>query len=384
MVSHPTITAAYELQPLIRQHLEEGEQRARLAKEVVSAVGKAGFFRLCAPREVGGLEAPPPVALAVFEAVGAADPAVGWYMGNSMPACFAASYLPESARAELFAETDLHFGFAAPPVGRAIPVDGGYRVSGQWPVVTGCEDAKWCLLAALIMEGDAPRQLNGRPDGRLFFIPTAALTIAPTWQAAGAMRGTGSNAVSVRDVFVSEAFAHTAVKPLLIDRPLFRVPLPLLFSASVPAMACGVLATAIQSATDDLGAKVSSISGQTLREQAPIQELIANSDAALRAARAGLVETVTAMWDVASTGAEVPLQLRAQLYASVFYTLDVVRDTISRLYARGTRAAFIHGHPVERALRNIHAIAFGVEATRIRQHSAGRVLMGGEPYDPVF
>lgn len=384
MVPHPIIATARELQPLIRQYLEEGEQRARLTPEVVTAVGKAGFFRMFAPCEVGGLEIPPPVALAVFEAVSAADPAVGWYMGNSAPACIAAAYLPESARAELFAETDRHFGFSGPPTGRAIPVEGGYRVSGQWPVVTGCEDATWCLLAGLVMDGDTPRQLNGRPDGRLFFIPTAALDIAPTWQAAGAMRGTGSNAASARDVFVPEAFAHTAAKPLLIDRPAFRLPLPLLFFGCTGGIACGVLATALQSATEDLGAKVSSFSGQTLREQAPIQELIATSDAALRAARAGLSDVVTAVWELASTGAEVPLRLRAQSYASVFYAVEVARDTISRLYARGTRAAFIHGHPVERALRNIHAIAFGVEVTRSRQHSAGRVLIGGEPYDPIF
>jgi indole-3-acetate monooxygenase len=98
MNAHPIITTALDLQPLIRQHLVEGEQRARLTNEVVTAVGQAGLFRLYAPREVGGLEVPPPVALAVIEAVSAADPAVGWYMLNSTPACLAAASLPERAR----------------------------------------------------------------------------------------------------------------------------------------------------------------------------------------------------------------------------------------------------------------------------------------------
>ena len=384
MDAHPIITTARELQPLMRQHLEEGEHRARLTDAVVTAVGEAGLFRLYAPREVGGLEVSPLVMLTVLEVVSAADPAVGWYVLNSVPACLAAAYLPEAARTELFAKSDVHFGFSGIPVGRAIVEDGGYRVSGHWPLVTGCEDAKWCALAGQVMDGDTPRQVNGRPDGRVFFIPTAALTITPTWQEAAAMRGTGSNAVSVQDIFVPEALAHTAAKPLLIDRPLFRVPSWLLFSVMFPAVAFGVLDTALQSVTDELGTKVSSFSGQTLRDQAPTQELIANSDAALRAIRAGLVEAMTAVWDIASTGAEVPVRLRAQVYASRFYALDVVRDTISRLYARGTRAAFVQGHPVGRALRNLHAIAFGAEVTRPFQHSAGRVLMGGAPAVPVF
>ena len=41
MNPHPVVTAAIELQPLIREHLVTGEKRARLAAEVVSAVGQA-------------------------------------------------------------------------------------------------------------------------------------------------------------------------------------------------------------------------------------------------------------------------------------------------------------------------------------------------------
>lgn len=76
--------------------------------------------------------------------------------------------------------------------------------------------------------------------------------------------------------------------------------------------------------------------------------------------------------------------MRAQEYAFYYYAIDVIRDTISRLYSRGARAAFQQGHPVERALRNLHAIGFGLEAGRLFQHSAGRVLMGGEPLVSVF
>jgi alkylation response protein AidB-like acyl-CoA dehydrogenase len=78
MNSHSAVAAAVALQPLIREHLVEGEKRARLAQEVVKAVGEAGLFRLCAPQVVGGLEMSPPDLLTVFEAVSAADPAVGW------------------------------------------------------------------------------------------------------------------------------------------------------------------------------------------------------------------------------------------------------------------------------------------------------------------
>ena len=124
------VTAALELQPIIRKHLDTGEQAARLANEVFAAVGQVGLFRLFAPREVGGLEAAPTVALAAIEAVSAADPAVGWRIGNSQPACLAAGWLAEDDRAQLFAEPNRNFGFSASPAGRAVPENDGYRLSG--------------------------------------------------------------------------------------------------------------------------------------------------------------------------------------------------------------------------------------------------------------
>jgi hypothetical protein len=133
-----------------------------------------------------------------------------------------------------------------------------------------------------------------------------------------------------------------------------------------------------------LSAKVSAFSGQVLREQAPTQELIAHSSAALRAARVGFLSAIDAVWYAAGTSAEVPLKLRADVYASSFYALDIMRDTVSRLYAQGTRAAFLQGNPVERALRNIHAIVFGLQSVRPLFDAAGRVLLGGEPLPPGF
>ena len=184
--------------------------------------------------------------------------------------------------------------------------------------MTGCEDAAWCALAGLVMDGDMPRQVNGLPDGRLFLVPTADIAISPTWQGAAAMRGTGSHAVCVNESSYLKASpilrqSHARlIAPCIASHSRCCLRPPVLPSP-------GALDTAVASAREALGAKVSSFSGQTIRDQTPIQELIAHSSAALRAARAGLFAATNAVWDLASTGAEVPLPLRAELYASAFY-----------------------------------------------------------------
>jgi hypothetical protein len=45
------------------------------------------------------------------------------------------------------------------------------------------------------------------------------------------------------------------------------------------------------------------------------------------------------------------LPIEADVYAFSFYALDIVRDTINRLYAQGTPGAFLQGNPVERIAR---------------------------------
>lgn len=376
---------AIDLQPLLVEHRREGETQARLASPVVNAVGKAGLFRLFAPKEVGGLEVSPPDAFRATVAISAADPAVGWYMVNSMAACMIAAALPETERNALFGEPDLNFGFSAVALAKATPVDGGYRLNGTWPVVTGCEDSRWCALAGIVHEEAAPRLLeNGRPDVRIFLVPTEQLDIEQTWQQAAAMRGTGSNQASAKDIFVPEVLAHSPGSAALIDRPLFRSAPSLLTLPIFAAVAVGVLQGAIEAASDEISAKVSSVTGKALRDQTETQIVIADANAALRAIRAGSLEAFENVWQGLKSGRPISNELKAEMYSSSFYAGDVAREMISLLYTKGTRAAFMQGHALERSLANIHAVVAAIDARRGFHHSAGSVMLGGEPLEASF
>ncbi|MEZ0151525.1 MAG: acyl-CoA dehydrogenase family protein [Candidatus Reddybacter sp.] len=376
---------AIDLQPLIVEHRRDGERQARLASSVVNAVGKAGLFRLFAPKEVGGLEASPPDAFRATVAISAADPAVSWYMVNSMPACMIAAALPEAERKALFAEPDKNFGFSAVALAKATPVDGGYRLHGTWPVVTGCDDSRWCALAGIVHEEGVPRLLdNGRPDVRIFLVPTEQLEIEQTWQQAAAMRGTGSNQAAAKDVFVAEVLAHAPGSAALIDRPLFRSAPSLLTLPIFSAVAVGVLQGAIEAATDEISSKVSSVTGKALKDQTETQIVIADASAALRAIRAGSLEAFDKVWQSLKSGEPTSNELKAELYSSSFYAGDVAREMISLLYTKGSRAAFMQGHALERCLANIHAVVAAIDARRGFHLSAGAVMLGGEPLEASF
>ncbi|RLA41141.1 MAG: hypothetical protein DRQ64_03015 [Gammaproteobacteria bacterium] len=376
---------AIDLQPLIVEHRREGEINARLASEVVSAVGKAGMFRMFAPKEVGGLELTPSEAFRATVTISAADPAVSWYIVNSMAGCMIAAALPEAERKALFVEPDRNFGFSAVALAKATPVDGGYRLNGTWPVVTGCNDSLWCALAGIVHEGDTPRLLaNGRPDARIFLVPTDQLEIDQTWQYAAAMRGTGSNQANAKDIFVPEVLAHSPGSAALIDRPLFRSAPSLLTLPIFAAVAVGVLQGAIDAASGEIKSKVSSITGKALRDQTETQLVIADASAALRAIRAGSLEAFDKVWEGLKSGKPISNELKAEMYSSSFYAGDVAREMVSRLYTKGSRAAFMQGHALERCLSNIHAVVAAIDARRGFHHSAGSVMLGGEPLEAAF
>ncbi|HCO59685.1 MAG TPA: hypothetical protein DIT58_05775, partial [Porticoccaceae bacterium] len=262
MNSQSIVDVAANLRPLISQHRREGELNARLAPEVVEAVGKAGMFRLFAPKEVGGLEATPSEAFGAVVEMAAGDPAVTWYVVNSMPGCMMTAKLPEEERNRVFADPDRHFGFSAVALSKATPVEGGFTLNGSWPVVTGVEDSHWCALAGLVWEGDEPRLVDGRPDARMFLIPTEQLEIEQTWQNAAAMRGTGSNQVNAKDVFVPEVRACVPGSTPQIDRPMFRGSPTALTLPIFAAVAVGVLKGAIEAASAEIKQKVSSVTGK--------------------------------------------------------------------------------------------------------------------------
>ena len=387
MSNKSIVDIAKNLQPLISQYRREGEIQAGLASPVVEAVGRAGLFRMFAPKDVGGLELTPSEAFLATVEISAADPAVSWYIVNSMPACMLAAALPEAERNALFAEPDRNFGFSAVALAKASPVAGGYRLNGTWPVVTGCNDAKWCALAGIVMEGDVPRPstLNpGRPDGRVFLVPTEQLDITQTWQDAAAMRGTGSNQATARDIFVPDALACAMGATPLIDRPLFRHSPTLLTLPIFAAVAVGVLQGAIDAASVEIKTKVSSVTGKALRDQTETQVAIADASAALRAIRAGSIEAFDGVWEALKAGGEVSNQVKAEIYSSSFYAGDVARQMVSLLYTKGSRAAFMQGHALERCMANIHAVVAAIDARRGFHHSAGAVMLGGEPLETSF
>ena len=202
--SHALLAAAEAMLPEIRAAAAEAEAARRLPDALAAKLDEAGFFRMTLGRESGGLEADPVTAARVVETLPTASPSVGWVVMIIASSLFwVARVLPEEAREEVFpAGPTANIAGTVVPHGRAVRVEGGWRISGQWPFGSGCHQAAWLACGAWLHDDEGPMQsADGRPEWRLFLTPAGDCEILDTWHTSG-LRGTGSHDYVVNGVFV--------------------------------------------------------------------------------------------------------------------------------------------------------------------------------------
>src|SRR6185437_13014263 len=100
----PPIQAALSLLADVRAAAAETERGRRLAPTLAAKMADAGLFRLCVPRELGGLEASPREALEALEAIARADGAAGWCVMVAITSSLVAGYLDEPTAREIFGD----------------------------------------------------------------------------------------------------------------------------------------------------------------------------------------------------------------------------------------------------------------------------------------
>src|SRR6266699_5807253 len=206
--AQPLVQAAAALQSVIRGYREELEREQRLPKALVEQFHAAGFYSLVIPRELGGLQVDPLTYLRVVELLAEGAGSVGWNLANNSIGQLITLGLPDEGVHEIYAHgaDTVIAGTAVPGGGQAVPVAGGYRVSGRWRFGSGCQESSWMLGSFQVIGDDG--QPRRHPDGgslywRGVFARSDAEIVPGSWDVAG-LRGTGSFDWTVKDVFLPE------------------------------------------------------------------------------------------------------------------------------------------------------------------------------------
>lgn len=353
------------------------EQQRRMPPALVAELARAGLFRMLVPRELGGLEVDVTTMLDVLEEVARADGSAGWVTMIGATTGVIGAYLPDAAAREIFADPDVVTGGVFHPRGRAVVTDAGYRVSGRWPLASGCQHCGWLLGGCILFADGKPKLRDGgAPEARMVIFPASEVRIIDTWNVSG-MRGTGSHDIAVEDVFVPrERSVWFSTDVPQRGGTLYAFPVFGLLSLGIAAVALGIARGALDDVAALAGTKVATGSRRPLAERAAIQATFAHATAQLDGARALARQTVREVWDAAASGASVTLEQRARLRLAATNAVREATQVVDQMYEAGGATAIYAEHPLQRRFRDVHVATQHVLVAQPTWELAGRVLLG--------
>jgi alkylation response protein AidB-like acyl-CoA dehydrogenase len=388
----PILHAAIAMAPQIHAARDEIEQGRRLPRSIVKALRDAGIFGMAMPRAWGGPELDPLTQFRVIEALAMADGSVGWCAMINCDGGYVTAFLDQDVGRGMYPDILVGTAAAATPTGQAIPVPGGYCVSGRFPFASGCQHCEWIWLGCVVVEGGTPRvDGNDVPQTRQCLVRLSQCEILDTWYTTG-LRGTGSNDLRVDGVFVEaeHTFSFQDVTPVKRPGPLYAF--PLMFAAKASAPALGIARHAIDALVEaaqkkparryTLGEHVEP--PKTMRDDVFVQEAVGRAETMLTSARAHQFEIIGDLWATLVKGGE-PTRAQIALFTTIHtHVMAVCVDVVQLVCKTAGGTAVYQNGPYDRCLRDILTMNQHVVATLRTYEMAGRLLLGLKPLRWLF
>lgn len=371
-----------EIEPLIRSESATAEKERRLSTSVADAVRELGCNRLYRPRERGGFGFDPVSGFRIVEELARIDSAAGWNVALANAGEPFGAWFSDETTAEIFGQADTTLAGAFNPPRKAVPVDGGYQLSGQTTFNSNCHAANWMSGLANIYDADEPRVAeDGHPETLITLFPMSDAEIIDNWETLG-MRGTGSHDVRVENIFVPESRAVPFV-PMETPSPAYSGPLhrmtvwPSVAINGVTAM--GVAQAAIDEFIDLAGVKTPAYTANALKNRSMVQLRLAHAEARLGAARAFLHKTFDAAWQTAVGGSFLDMQERADCQLASSYIVMASAEAVDLIHSIAGTSAIRNGQSFQRHFRDIHVITQHAFVSESRLEAVGQVRLGLEP-----
>ena len=340
------------LKPMMREDAAEAERLKRPTDRVWSAIRKSGYFYLWVPKKYGGLEAGMDTVLDCTLALSIGDPSVGWLASLTVLGNRNLGNFPVAAQDEVFGGGKYAVESGGPaPIGKAIPVEGGYRVSGRWQYGTCSVMADWIQVFASI-EG---------PEKKLatFLMRADKAKVIDTWNTIGA-RATATNDIVVEDAFVP---AHMVNSHIVREGPtlaaelygsdIYRQPLaPLLaFTVAVPTVACAI--SAVEFYEQHLTRHTKRGTANTESANQPSQIRLAEADTMAKTAVMLLRQSMRENIAAADLKGEAQLKARNAIRAQIAYAVRISREAVIRICeSTGTSIHYLD-NPLQRCMRDV-------------------------------
>ncbi|MEM7541537.1 MAG: acyl-CoA dehydrogenase [Pseudomonadota bacterium] len=288
------VSRAEALIPSLRERAQQTQSERHLSLATKKDLEDAGVARLLQPARWGGVEGHLFGVVEILSAIGSGCGSTAWCLAQYIGHNFMVAQWPLAAQEAIWGEKpdSLIAGILIPLQGKAKKVDGGYRLSGRWPFVSGVGICDWCILSGMV------ENPNGEDEERYFLARQGDFEIIDTWYAMG-LKGSGSNDVAVEDMFFPDEMTlpidHLKGGPTpgnaINNGPLFQMPSYMQFGIYITSATLGIARGMIEHYEDFIAGHKALMSGKTSRDEVTQQLKIAEAAVCLKSARSLALET---------------------------------------------------------------------------------------------
>ncbi len=376
------VVRAQGLQDKIAAAADETETQGKVPSDIMEALHDKEMFRMALPRSIGGGESSPLMLMKAVETVAQADASTAWCVGQGTGCTWGSGYISHDVCKDIFGPRDAILAWGPPAKAVAIPVEDGYRVTGEWRFGSGSRNATWLGGHSRVCDeaGEPMKGEDGKPVMRTMLFPKSSAEMIDVWQVMG-LRGTGSDNYKVTELFVPEEY--TTWRDSQPDRvemgPLYNIPLLTSYGIMFSGLTLGVARTMLEDFKKLAETKVGGGMTTVLRENAVIQSQVSINEAKLRSSRAFLIEMIEEYWAAQCSGEPPSYDVRARLRLAITYAMNQAQEVANFAFqACGTNAIF-EVNPFERRFRDIHTVLAQGQSHVSNYEPVGQVLMGLPP-----
>ena len=356
------------------------DREREIPSELAGELGDKGFFRLLVPRSLGGAELDFLDYLRIVQVFGEADASVAWCINQNNVFATNSVRMPEQTAREIWSDRRAVVS-NGPPISSAsaVPVDGGYRLTGRWNFSSGIRHATW--VAALTPVSDTDRDGKAAADRdsvRTLLMPKDDVRLVDVWQVSG-LRGTGSFSFEANDLFVPGSRTYGPSDGASEDGALYVMPTGLMFASGFATVALGVARASLDAAIDLAGRKAPVSGRGMLRDEATTQRQIGQAEAIWGASRAFLHESTSSAWEGALKNHSLTVEERIRLRLAGTHAIRMAADVVDIAYSVCGSNSIFAANPIQRRFQDIHVITQQVQGRLAHYDTAGQFFLGLKP-----
>lgn len=363
--SRPTyeqlLTRVRGLVPRLRERAQAAEEARRIPAESVRELLDAQLFEIQKPAAFGGYELGLVEFVELVAQLGRGCGSTAWVYGVTAERAWLLAKFPERAQRDVWdANPGALITSSITPDGKAVPVPGGYRVTGHWRFVSGIDIADWAVFCTWVSLATG----DGTPLATYIVVPVSDCEIIDTWHVSG-LAATGSRDAKLTDVFVpAHRLAPTAALregggpgAEFNQAPLFRLPLIAINPYAILAPALGIAEGALEQYVEAARSRNLVRGKGMLAQQQVVQLRVAEAAAEIEAARALIMQDCREAMATVERGAEVSIDQRIHWRRNQGFATKLLTAAIDRLFAASGGRGIYLDHYMQRSFRDIHAAA---------------------------